>query len=76
MEKFRNMDDDNNEKNMWVFADNHTAAFVGLAVATLLVCQSALVNFAHAFQAWGTKHCGSCACRAEEHGDTDEKPFE
>lgn len=56
---------------MWAFANAHEFMFFALAIVTLLVTRSIFVNFAKALTAWGTKHCGTCACNVESGADDD-----
>jgi hypothetical protein len=55
---------------VWNYANAHEFMFFALAVIAMLVVRSIFVNFARALTAWGTKHCGTCACH-QETGDDD-----
>jgi hypothetical protein len=57
---------------MWTFANEYPLTFFTLAVVAMLVVRSIFVSFAKALATWGTKHCGTCACNQETHGDEEE----
>jgi hypothetical protein len=57
---------------MWSFAETCPFLFFTLALFAMMFAYMTLSNFADALKAWGTKHCGSCACHTEQHGDEDD----
>jgi hypothetical protein len=59
---------------MWTFAESHWVAFFVLAMTALLVVRSIFYQFARALAAWGTHHCGTCACHTEVEGDDEDEP--